>query len=157
MKQTADFDATQRQMQPGIITREGFLGHDKRKLSDILIADDATVRRLGVTHGAIARRMQSLRDAAAGGLGEFISIPPHLEARVDGVRGWLPSPFKAGGLYRKNNTTVRNKALGRAIIFTDLQVHLIGKHGFYQGKGCTYRLEPLDLVEVLEVEPDDEP
>ena len=151
MKQSAELDHIQQQMRPGVITREGFLGTDPRHLGDILIADNATVNRLGVTHKAIATRMQELRDHAARGLGEFISVPPHFEVRVDGVRGKLPSPFGPEGLFPKTNTTVRNTALDKEIIFTDLQIHLIANHGFYQGRGGTYRLDPELLVALLEI------
>ena len=151
MQQTAKLDHIQEQMRPGVITREGFLGHDTRHLGDILIDDDATVKRLGTTHEAIAARMREFRDAAGKGLGEFITIPPHFEARVDGVRGKLPSPFGPEGLFPKTNTTVKNTSLGEELIFTDLQIHLIESHGFYQGRGGTYRLEPETLVALLEI------
>jgi hypothetical protein len=44
-----------------------------------------------------------------------------------------------------------NKKLDKKVFFTDLQIHLIEKHGFYQGKGSSYRLEPAELAEILEV------
>ncbi len=155
MKQTAELTHVQEQMAPGIITRDGFLGTDPRKLLDILIEDDATVARLGLTHSAIAARMRELRDHATHGLGEFISLPPHFEVRVDGVRGKLPCPFLGSdGLFQKTNTTLRNTRLNREITFTDLQIHLIEKHGFYQGDGSPYRLDPQELATILELQAD---
>jgi hypothetical protein len=38
--------------------------------------------------------------------------------------------------------------------FTDLHIHLIGVHGFYEGRGTPFRLEPGDLVAILEVVPE---
>lgn len=151
MKQTEQLRKAQERMGPGIITRDGFLGADGRSLVDILTGDEAAVNRLGATHGDIADRMIGLRDAGAGGLGEFLDVPPHFEVRVDSVRGKLPCPFGDPGIFPKTNTTVRNTRLGREITYTDLHIHMIGSHGFYEGRGSPYRLEPADLAEILEV------
>jgi hypothetical protein len=153
MKQTAILDKVQQSMQPGVITRGGFLGSDTRHLVDILVDDDARVHRLGLTHEAIADRMEELRMAGARGLGEGISVPPHFLVRVDSVRGKLPCPFGHEGLYQKTNTTVRNEKLGRELTFTDLSTHMIRVHGFYEGHGGLFRLDPEELAAVLEIEP----
>ncbi|HLW22542.1 MAG TPA: hypothetical protein VKZ39_05095 [Sphaerochaetaceae bacterium] len=153
MKQTPGYDAIQRQMAPGVITLEGFLGTDNRKLIDILNADDATVRSAEVTHQQIAERMQYFRDIGLDGLGEFMGVDDHFDVRVDSVRGKLPSPFGGPGMYEKVNTTVVNKRLGREVVYTDLHIHFVRDHGFYEGKGSSYRLEPEDLIAILEVAP----
>ena len=152
MKQTVQMRKAQDQMSPGVITRDGFLGSDTRNLVDILVADDAEVRRLGVSHQAVAHRMIELRDAGARGLGEYIDAEGgHFEVRVDSVRGKLPCPFGDPGVFPKTNISVRNKKLDREIIYTDLHIHLIYAHGFYEGKGSPFRLEPKDAVQILEV------
>jgi hypothetical protein len=151
MKQTPEYDSIQRQMLPGVITLEGFLGTDTRKLIDILSEDDSAVRRSEKTHEQIAQRMQFFRDAGMPGLGEFMSIDDVFDVRVDSVRGKLPSPFGGPGMYDKVNTTVVNKRLGLEVTFTDLHIHFIRDHGFYEGKGSLFRLEPHDLIEILEV------
>lgn len=150
MKQTPEMDKIQREMQPGIICRDGFLGTDARKLVEILIEDDAEVKRLGITHESIANRMKELRDAGMNGLGEFVTIPPHFEVRVDSVRGKLPCPFGHPGIIPKTNTTVRNLESGEEITYTDLNIHMIEAHGFYEGKGACFRLEPADLLRILQ-------
>jgi hypothetical protein len=157
MKQSPQLARAQENMKPGVITLEGFLGTDERNLIDILIEDDAEVKRMGLTHEAIADCMCEFRDKGKEGLGEFISVEPHFDVRVDTVRGKLPSPFGGPGLYSKINTTVHNKRLGREITYTDLNIHMIRDHGFYEGKGSRFRLEPGDLVEILEIEPLEEP
>ncbi|MFP4563185.1 MAG: hypothetical protein ACLFRY_07715 [Spirochaetia bacterium] len=153
MKQTPQMRRVQENMRPGAITLDGFLGNDPRNLGDILIEDDAEVKRMGLTHEEIASRMNVLREAGEEGLGEFITVPPNFEVRVDSVRGKLPCPFEHPGLFPKTNITVRNTRLGREITYTDLQIHLIEAHGFYEGKGSRYRIDPEELVEVLEIEP----
>jgi hypothetical protein len=139
-------------MRPGVITRDGFLGSDRRNLIDMLIEDEAEVKRRSLEHREIAHRMIELRDAGMRGLGEFISVEPHFEVRVDSVRGKLPCPFGDPGVFPKTNVTVRNLRLAREIDYTDLHIHLVLAHGFYEGRGSPFRLEPVDLVEILEVE-----
>jgi hypothetical protein len=153
MKQTVELRKAQERMAPGVITRDGFLGRDTRNLVDILIADDAEVKHLGVSHQGIAGRMIELRDAGMRGLGEYIDVEGHYEVRVDSVRGKLPCPFGDPGVFPKTNVSVRNKELAREVAYTDLSIHLIYAHGFYEGKGNPFRVEPGDLVEVLEVKP----
>lgn len=152
MKQTPQLQKIQENMRPGVITLDGFLGRDTRNLVDILIDDDARVKRLGYTHKVIALKMVDARDKGKRGLGDFISVEPHFEIKVDSVRGKLPCPFGDPGVFPKVNTTVRNLSLGKEITFTDLHIHFILVHGFYEGKGSAYRLEPEDLVAILEVE-----
>jgi hypothetical protein len=153
MKQTVQMDRIQEKMQPGVLTRDGFLGTDRRKLIDILIEDDEAVKRMDLTHQQIAARMIDLRDAGMRGLGEFINVEPHYEVRVISVRGKLPCPFGDPGIFPKTNTVVRNNKLDREITFTDMHIHMVGSHGFYEGKGSPFRLEPAALAEVLDIQP----
>lgn len=155
MKQTVQMQRVQEKMQPGKITRDGFLGSDTRNLVDILEEDNAEVKNRDLTHQKIAERMIQLRDAGAKGLGEFISVPPHFEVRVDSVRGKLPCPFGDPGIFPKTNVTVRNLELEEEINYTDMHVHLVGSHGFYEGRGSPFRLEPEKLIRILEIKPEE--
>ncbi len=152
MKQTAEMDRYQHNMRPGCITLKGLLGEDRRNLVDILIDDDAEVKRLGTSHEAIAARMQELRDAGVQGLGESITVQGRYEVRVDSVRGKLPCPFE-DAVVQKTFVQVRNLELGREITYTDLHIHMILAHGFYEGKGSSFRLSPPELLEILDVSP----
>ncbi len=150
MKQTAELDRYQENMLPGRITLRGMLGSDKRNLGDILISDEAEVQRLGATHAAIAARMMELRDHGIRGLGNSITVDDHFEVLVDNVRGKLPCPFE-DCVIQKTFIQVKNLKLQREITFTDLHIHMIQQHGFYEGSGSTFRLDPADLIEILEV------
>ncbi|MBI9096062.1 MAG: hypothetical protein JEY71_14430 [Sphaerochaeta sp.] len=151
MKQTPEYDRIQEQMKPGVIALDGFLGDDKRKLIDIIASDNTKVHKLNRTHVDIASRMEHFKELGLPGLGEFITLDDHFEVKVDSVRGILPSPFGGKGMYGKVNTTVINKKLDRQIVYTDLHVHFVADHAFYEGKGSPFRLEPVDLIEILEV------
>jgi hypothetical protein len=151
MKQTEQMKEIQEKMKPGVITLDGFLGTDGRNLIDILEDDDAEVKRLDLTHERIAARMQELRDAGKEGLGDLISVAPHYEISVDIARGKLPCPFGHRGLIRKTIIQLRNLEIDREIVFTDMNIHMIAEHGFYQGKGSPFRLEINDLVTILDI------
>lgn len=153
MKQTPAMARIQEQMRPGVLTRSGFLGTDTRSLPEILETDEAAVHRLGLTHERIAARMRELRDAGMKGLGLATDIAPHFEVKVDDVRGALPCPFLHEGLSNKTTTTVTNTALRRTLIYSDLNIHLIEAHGFYEGIGAEFRLDPEALAGVLEIAP----
>jgi hypothetical protein len=55
------------------------------------------------------------------------------------------------GMYPKENVRVVNKKTGEEIRWTALNIHMIKEHGFYEGKGSPFRIEPLDLIRVLEL------
>ncbi|MFP4178764.1 MAG: hypothetical protein ACLFQW_00945 [Spirochaetaceae bacterium] len=156
MKQSPQLQQVQENMKPGVLTLNGFLGEDPRNLVEILEDDTAEVSRLKTTHADIASRMKYFRDRGEAGLGEFITVDGRFDVRVETVRGKIPSPFGGPGLYGKTNTTVRNRDKDRELTFTDINIHLIRDHGFYEGKGSPFRLEPAELVDVLEVEPEEQ-
>lgn len=143
-------------MKPGVITSCGFLGPDKRNLIEILLEDEALVQRLNTTHKKIAERMKELRDKGLAGLGMFEKVEDHFEVKVDSMRGRLPSPFDDRTMIDKQNTTVRNLKLNKEVTFADFNIHMIEFHGFYQGKGSLFRIDPKDLVEILEVRKNEE-
>ncbi len=151
MKQTPEYNKIQEQMQKGVITLEGFLGNDTRKLVDIIEADHLTVRKHKRTCADIASRMEYFKELGLNGLGEFLTIDETFEVKVESVRGLLPSPFGGKGMYGKINTTVTNKKLNKTIVYTDLHIHFVGEHCFFEGKESLFRLEPEDLIEILEV------
>lgn len=151
MKQNPAMKQIQHNMQPGVITIQGFLGNDPRDLIQILDEDEMAVRELDLSHQQIADKMIALRDAGKEGLGEFIDVAPHFSVKVDSVRGKLRCPFEDPGLIPKTNTTVINLELNRQLTYTDMNIHFIQCHGFYQGEGSPFRLSPEKLVEVLEV------
>lgn len=151
MQYKSDLDAIERTMRQAGAAHNGFLGQDERDLADILQADDAAARRRGLTHARVAQRMLALRQAGWKGLGDTLSVPPHFEVHVDSARGTLPCPFGDQDSTAKVNTTVRNLKSGKSITFTDMNIHLIAAHGFYEGHGSQFRLDPEQLIDTLEI------
>ena len=72
-----------------------------------------------------------------------------LKVRVDSSMGKIASPF--GGLYNKENVEVKNMRTGESITWTTLNIHMIRDHGFYEGKGSHFRVEPEDIAKILEL------
>ena len=151
MKQSKQMDLAQEQMQPGVITQAGMLGNDERNLIDIIEYDDAVVKRLGLTHKKIAAKLIAIREKGKAQLGLASMISEKLEARVNCARGTLPCPFHHKGLMQKTYVVIKNVESGKEITFTDLNIHMIEEHGFYEGYGSPYRLDPELLVRELDI------
>lgn len=149
MKQSPHQRKVSERMAPGVLCREGFLGRDRRPLGEILDADNSTVVGLGLRHEQIAGRLREVLDAAVAGLGRRVDLSEGLTAVFHEGMGRIPSPWPGEGTFRKGEVELTNAATGRTVRFTPLSVHLIARHGFYQGRGSRYRLEPQDVASML--------
>ena len=155
MKQTPDEQRLIGNMAPGVLCREGFLGGDGRPLAEILDTDNATVQDCGLTHQQIAERLGEILDAAARGLGREVRIGDHLAVCHAEAMGRIPCPWGACGVFHKGEVQITDSRGGRGVLFTPLSVHMIDDHGFYQGRGSRYRLEPRELARLLDLAPAD--
>jgi len=149
MKQRPELQAIQANMLPGKFSADGFLGEDDRSLADILLEDQKAVDRLGLTHEAIAARMCALTEQGKSGLGKPITIDNAYEVVVEDYMGRIPCPFRDNRGNDKRSTTVRRLSDGKVLGWTDLSIHMIDQHGFYEGRGSAYRLEPAELADFL--------
>jgi hypothetical protein len=131
------------------LVRGGFLGHDERPLEEILQADMDTLLRLGVTAGQIAQRMTELTTIGKSRLGAPVSVPPHLTISGEEYKGRIDCPWPNCSRFDKCVTTACHGDLGQCLRWTDLNIHLIGEHGFFEGRGSAFRLEPDDLIRFL--------
>jgi hypothetical protein len=136
-------------MQPGIITLGGFLGSDTRTLNEIISDDAAILARLGRSAEEIAERMERFTQLSWDSyLGNEL-VEGKYEVHTEAYRGKLPCPFRHSGVFRKAVTSLTNKSNGLSVVWTSLNTHLIREHGFFEGKGSTFRLEPETLVRAL--------
>jgi hypothetical protein len=131
------------------IVAGGFFGNDARSLEEIVEADAATLKGLNCTPAMLAGRMKALRDVALSHLGNGTMAGETLELRAEDNRGTLICPFGDGTRHFKTVTHARRVDTGREIRWSDLNIHLIEAHGFFEGWGCAFRLEPAELVEML--------
>lgn len=154
MKMSPHYTRAQANMQPGVITADGFLGDDHRSLADIIEADEEQFSRLDLSFQDVADRLRHLIEEGRKGLGEPVTVDGKWIVTISEARGRLASPFE-DGVFRKINATIvtaRNgQPQGTPLLVSDLSLHLLEKHHFLEGKGAPFRLEPAELKRVLEL------
>jgi len=155
VKQTPELDAAQHQMQPGYISRDGFLGTDQRSLRAILVEDEQRTAALGLTHRTIAERLRYFTEAGKQHFGAPVTVDEVYEVRAEEARGVLRCPWPHPGVFGKTNVHLRRTDTGEELAWTELQIHLIEVHGFYQGEGSRYRLSPGYVQRVLGLQSED--
>jgi hypothetical protein len=128
----------------------GFLGKDKRSLWEIIDADAAEIARAGITMEELAQRMQEITDIGKAGLGDWVDAGAGLQVSVDDNRGMVPCPWPHHVRCLKRITTVKHAQSNTEIRWSDLNIHLIKAHGFFEGKGARFRIEPQALLTMLQ-------
>ena len=153
MKQTPELDLVQSKMQPGVLTLKGFLGSDDRKLADILVADQQSFSRLGITPLQAAERLQQLADRGADLMEEEILVEQRYRIKVRDDRGKIPSPW-GDGLFEKGDVDLIDNSTGETLKWNRLTLRLMSVHGFCGGVDSEYRLDPEKLVRILDLKPE---
>lgn len=148
MKQNPALAAVLRRLAPGRLSLHGFLGEDERPLEEIIAADLAELAEAGVATQQIGDLLDELHRVADGSLeAPCAACGGRAAVRVTEAMGWIPCPFACG--FRAHKAVVEVTAGSIALRFTPLQAHLIREHGFLQGRGSVFRVEPRDLVGLL--------
>ena len=127
--------------------QERFLGSDTRLIAQIIESDEAELRTAGLGADELARAMRRLTEKGMESLGDEVQADGFM-VRVEEYMGQIGCPFKHAVREAKRNTTAVDPR-GRVMTWTDMSIHLIERHGFFQGEGSDYRLEPLELAEFL--------
>lgn len=140
-------------MAPGALSGAGFLGSDSRPLSEILDADRSAVSGLGVTHELLAEKLRGLLAAAEEALGRPVDLGDGLTAVHHEAMGRIACPWGGCGVFAKGEFELAHERTGSKLCVTALSIHMIARHGFYQGRGSRYRLEPEALCRVLRLGP----
>lgn len=151
VKQSPELDRIQQNMRSLCLCQQGFLGNDSRKLIEILTEDQGTVNSLGLSHGNIAEKLKAITEKARGGWGDPVVVEEKFEVEVHEARGRMPCPWGHPGLYPKTHIRLEKIETGENLVWSDLAIHLIEEHGFYQGRGSPYRLDPLKVKLILEI------
>jgi hypothetical protein len=149
MKQSPELKLIQENMMPGTLSAHGFIGEDSRNLTDILRADAKSLKQTGITQEAMAEKMQELTDFGMRGLGRPMPMDEYFEIEAEDYMGKLPCPFQDNAKVDKRQTRVRRLDTGATMRWTDLNIHMIHEHGFFEGHGSTYRLDPAQLARFL--------
>ncbi len=148
MKQNPRDIPVQESLRAGILARDGFLGEDGRPFPQIIQDDTETLAALHITPAEVAQEMRRLTGMGIAGNGT--AQADGFQITVEEYMGRIGCPFRDHRA-AKRNTTVTDLASGRSMAWSDLSIHLIAEHGFFQGKGSAYRLEPAELADFLKL------
>ena len=149
MKESPQIKKLEEVLRSSKLVAGGFMGIDIRSVSEIIDIDLAQVARLGFTVEQVSGRMQEITCIATDAFGNFVKIDEKLQAKVDEAKGFLVCPWPHPGRFAKRVTTVRLIETGQTIRWSDLNIHLIEEHGFFEGKGSAFRIEPKELVKII--------
>lgn len=149
MKESPDTQKLEQILRSPAFSACGFIGTDTRSLAEIIDADLAEVARLGYTSQQIAKRMQQITNAAKDALGNWIAIDNTHRAMIMEVKGRIPCPWPHAGNFAKRVTTMQDTKTGRQVYWSDLNIHLIAEHNFFEGRGSLFRIDPKGIVEML--------
>lgn len=151
MKQNPKQEQLRENLKASKLAKEGFLGEDTRPLQQIIEDDLQELEAMGLTAEQLAGRMEELTALGLQGQG----VPVEAEGyslQVEEFMGRMPCPFRDGKRLAKRNTSATRLKDGAQLMWTDVGVHLIGRHGFFQGLGSPYRLEPVELARFLNLQ-----
>ena len=149
MKLTPQQKKIQERMQPGVITVNGFLGNDSRPFPEIIEDDKKNLERIGISQEELAERMRYFTELAFANYEEPLLIDDYFEVSYKTVRGKILCPFIHPGSFPKGVITLKNLQNNLTVSWTPLNIHLIEKHCFFEGKGSPNRLEPEILFKAL--------
>ena len=149
MKESPQIQKLEKILRSSKLVAGGFMGDDPRSVIEVINTDVSKVSKLGYTMEQIAAKMQSITSTAKTGLETWIKIDDKRQASVVEAKGLLTCPWPHIGRYAKRITTVERLDTGEIIRWSDLNIHLIAKHSFFEGRGAAFRIEPAKLIKVL--------
>jgi hypothetical protein len=149
MKESPQDRKLQELLKSSRLVAGGFMGHDTRNVSEVIDADAVELSRLGFTKEQVAERMRQITKVAISGLGTWVPVGEDLEGKVDEAKGWLICPWPHKGHVAKRITVVKVIETAESISWSELNTHLISEHGFFEGKGSNFRIEPKELIRII--------
>jgi hypothetical protein len=149
----------EKDMRPGgasdVGSESGFLGRHE-KLLDVLAADNRyVVEELGLTHQALAKHLHAVgtiglwQHAHKKGETEFVYHGRKFKVKIEFSKGYQLSPF-LDGTRTNSDATVYNLENGKTLHYSLLVPYMIERYGFYEGKGTPYRVDPRQVVSVID-------
>ena len=148
MKETPEDKSLEDRLGASKFSGEGFLGTDSRTVDEIVAAGLRTLAQLNLPLETLAAALRAAYDKARAALGGEVEIRPGLAAVAHESMGRIPSPFRGDGVFEKGDVVVA-AASGEGFILTSLGLALIEKHGFFQGRGSRYRVDPAHAAALL--------
>jgi hypothetical protein len=132
------------------LRRWNYLLGEDRPLAKLLQDDAAEVLRLGLDLREVTAKMERLYREGRRGLGAPVLVDDSFQVTVREDRGIIPCLWRDHFASPKAIIEAVNLKNGRTLTFSVLGWHLISAHGFFQGKGSPFRMEPRVLFEFFE-------
>ena len=112
-----------------------------------------TPRRLFLVQPMMIRVCCVLILCLAGAVYCFGLRPLVLTARIlfFGIATEGAFTLRQAGLNPKTHVKLEKLGTGEALIWSDLKIHLIEEHGFYQGRESPYRVDLTEAKRILEI------
>jgi hypothetical protein len=145
MKQSPQDKNLEQMLRSGKLTVGGFMGADSRGPDEVIAEDRAALEKLGYNAAQVAIRMQELRDLARPALGNWVDVGKHLQVKSEDYKGFIVCPWPHAGRFEKRITTAQRTDTNQSVSWSDLNIHLIKEHHFFEGKGAFFRIEPQDF------------
>ncbi len=149
MKQSPNMRDLEFMLRSSRIVAGGFLGTDSRPLEEIVDADLVSLAHLGYTVAQVAGRMQELTALAIPQLGNPVAVGGNLTVASQDYMGRIICPWPHPMRLAKRLTTARRVDTDQSVRWTDLNIHMIAEHSFFEGKGSAFRVEPAQLIKVI--------
>jgi len=149
MKESPRMQKLHEMLRSSRLVAGGFMGSDTRTADEIINDDTARMAALAVTADEIASRMRRITEKARGGLGTWVRIDDKLRAMVHEAKGRLTCPWPHPGEFDKTVTTVERLDSAEGTRWADLNIHMIEKHSFFEGKGSPFRIEPDKIIRII--------
>ncbi|MDD2522929.1 MAG: hypothetical protein PHW11_08965 [Anaerolineaceae bacterium] len=150
----------ERRMRPGEFSQAGFLGWGE-SLVEVLEQDARTLDDLGVPREEIADALEALLSAA---VSKNMTTTQRKKYRVHIhiYPGFQICPFAidpdheqctaSGGVrFGSVDWEIENRRTGQRMKGPGLISHLIRAHGFFEGVESPYRIDPADMIKLLEL------
>ncbi|HDQ40484.1 MAG TPA: hypothetical protein ENN39_05570 [Desulfonatronum sp.] len=107
-----------------------------------MASDARTLKDLGVDRIILVDALRKIYDKALRALGDAVEVAPGVLASCLECRGRIPSPFPNEGTFAKHQVRVVDQSGRHCFLITELGLHLIEQHGFFQGHGSFFRIDP---------------
>jgi hypothetical protein len=151
----------ERRMRPGAFSERGFLSEEE-SLASVLEEDSKILESVGLEFEQLGDRLEELIRSALSTRNRRARVPPHYSVAVSVTKGFQICPWAAnphagqcttgrGAGLSGINWQVRNRRTRRTLRGGGLLTHLIRDHHFFEGKGSPYRIDPLELAELLDL------
>lgn len=132
--------------------RQGnYMRGESRGLSRLIDDDKALVSSLELDMEIVTNLLDRLYHEACAGMGDPVLVDGKYEVSLREDRGKMACPWADRYFAPKALVSARNIKNDRTIRFSVLGLHMIKQHGFFQGIGSPFRIEPQDLKSFFEL------